>query len=71
MDILSRNGKRRNWTQEWKWTPALMSRYYVADLLTTFVEDQQKWPLHYYHRRKTTPGNDEYPLLCKRHLNST
>ena len=43
--------------------PTMDSRLYIASLLSDFIKEKRKWPKHYYRRRKTTPDNDNYPLL--------
>lgn len=54
-----------------KGQPTIISRLYIASLLNTFIIEKKKWPIHYYKKKKTTPDNDEYPILRKSHLNLT
>ena len=51
--------------------PTLTSRLYIANLLTNFIKNKEKWPPHYYFKNKRMPSNDEHPILCKSHLDFT
>ena len=51
--------------------PTLTSRLYIANLLTNFIKNKEKWPPHYYFKNKRMASNDEHPLLCKSHLDFT